>query len=64
MIANHIRPHFGKHFKVTDVAFDDIDRLHRRITAAGHLHRANRVMAVTSKMFGSRSAGACEPTTR
>ncbi len=38
----------------------DIDRLHRRITAAGHLHRANRVMAVTSKMFASRSAGACE----
>ena len=51
MIANHIRPHFGRHTKVADVRFEDIERLHRRITAAGHLHRANRVMAVLSKMF-------------
>ena len=50
MIANHIRPAL-KHLKVADVAFEDIDRLHRRITAAGHLHRANRVIAVASKMF-------------
>ena len=34
MIANHIRPAL-KHLKVADVAFEDIDRLHRRITAAG-----------------------------
>jgi integrase len=51
MIENHIRPHFGRHIKVADVRFEDIDRLHRRITAAGHLHRANRVVAVLSKMF-------------
>jgi integrase len=51
MIANHIRPHFGTHSKVADVTFSDVDRLHRKITAAGHLHRANRVMAVLSKMF-------------
>ena len=51
MIANHIGPHFGQHVKVADVRFEDIDRLHRRITAAGHLHRANRVIAVLSKMF-------------
>jgi integrase len=51
MIENHIKPHFGRHIKVADVRFEDIDRLHRRITAAGHLHRANRVVAVLSKMF-------------
>ena len=51
MLASHIRPHFGRHIKVADVSFADIDRLHRKITAAGHLHRANRVVAVTSKMF-------------
>src|SRR5262249_14516656 len=51
MIENHIRPHFGRHLKVADVRFEDVDRLHRRITAAGHLHRANRVIAVVSKMF-------------
>jgi integrase len=51
MIRNHIRPHFGTHVKVADVRFEDIDRLHRKITTAGHLHRANRVIAVLSKMF-------------
>jgi integrase len=51
MIENHIRPHFGRHTKVADVRFEDVDRLHRRITAAGHLHRANRVVAVLSRMF-------------
>jgi Arm DNA-binding domain/Phage integrase, N-terminal SAM-like domain len=51
MIENHIRPHFGRHLKVADVRFEDVDRLHRRITAARHLHRANRIIAVVSKMF-------------
>jgi integrase len=51
MIENHIRRHFGRHVKVADVRFEDIDRLHRKITTAGHLHRANRVIAVLSKMF-------------
>ena len=40
-----------QHLKVADVAFEDIDRLHRKITTAGHLYRANRVVAVLSKMF-------------
>ena len=31
--------------------FADIDRLHRKITKAGLPHRANRVVAVLSKMF-------------
>ncbi len=51
MLSNHIRPHFGEHLKVADVVYADIDRLHRRITAVGHNHRANRVVAVLSKMF-------------
>jgi integrase len=51
MIRNHIRPHFGKHVKVADVAHDDVQRLHDKITKAGHLHRANRVIAVLSKAF-------------
>jgi integrase len=50
MIRNHIFPALG-HLKVVDVRFEDIDALHRRITRAGHLHRANRVIAVASKMF-------------
>lgn len=51
MLKNHIRPHFGEHSKVADITFADIDRLHRRITNAGHGHRANRAIAVVSKMF-------------
>jgi integrase len=51
MLANHIRPHFGQHTKVADVDFTDIDALHRKIGKAGHKHRANRVVAVLSKMF-------------
>jgi integrase len=51
MLTNHIRPHFGQHTKVADVGFTDIDALHRKIGKAGHKHRANRVVAVASKMF-------------
>jgi integrase len=51
MLRVWIRPHFGQHTKVADVEFADIDRLHRKITRAGFDHRANRVIAVASKMF-------------
>jgi integrase len=51
MLRVHIRPHFGQHAKVADVTFADVDALHRKITKAGHLHRANRTIAVLSKMF-------------
>ena len=51
MLRVHIRPHFGTHMKVADVVFADVDRLHHSITKEGHLHRANRVVAVLSKMF-------------
>ena len=40
-----------EHLKVADVTFEDVDRLHQRITKAGHPYRANRVIAVLSKMF-------------
>jgi integrase len=50
MLNNHIRPALG-HLKVADVGFADINRLHHRITKAGHSYRANRVIAVVSKMF-------------
>jgi integrase len=51
MLRVWVRSHFGQHTKVADVEFDDIDRLHRKITRAGFNHRANRVIAVVSKMF-------------
>jgi integrase len=50
MIANHIAPALST-LKVAEVAFRDIDRLHHKITAAGYPYRANRVVAVLSKMF-------------
>jgi integrase len=51
MLKGWIRPHFGNHTKVSDVAFSDIDSLHRKISKAGHERRANTVVAVLSKMF-------------
>jgi integrase len=51
MLVTHIRPHF-KDLKVAAVMHNDVVRLHDRITAAGHPYRANRVIAVLSKMFG------------
>jgi integrase len=51
MLTKYVRPHFGAHTKVADVRFEDIDSLHRKITAAGHRYQANRCMAVASKMF-------------
>ena len=37
--------------KVADITTDDIDALHRKITKAGGPYRANRVVALLSKMF-------------
>jgi integrase len=50
MLTKHIRPHFGQ-MKVADVGFEDVDALHRRITATGATYAANRCIAVLSKMF-------------
>ena len=47
----HIRPHFGPHTKVADIRFEDIDRLHRKVTKGAGPYSANRVVSVLSKMF-------------
>ena len=51
MLDNHIRPHFGRHPKVADVRFADVEALHRKITRRGSSYAANRCVAVLSKMF-------------
>jgi integrase len=51
MIRSHVLPHFGERKKVADVAFADVDALHRKITRLGYAHRANRTLAVLSKAF-------------
>jgi integrase len=51
LLDKHVRPFFGAHTRVADVQFEDIDRLHRRITAAGSPYSANRVCAILSKAF-------------
>jgi integrase len=50
LIAQWIKPELGTR-KVTDVTFADIDKLHRKITKRGTTYRANRVVALLSKMF-------------
>lgn len=40
-----------RHLKVAEVSFSDIDGLHRAITKRGNPYRANRVLALLSKMF-------------
>jgi integrase len=49
-IDNVIRPALGG-LKVAEVTFSDIDGLHRKITARGTAYRANRVIALLSRMF-------------
>jgi integrase len=40
-----------KHLRVAEVTFSDISALHRKITKAGRPIRANRMLALLSKMF-------------
>ncbi len=49
-IENEIRPALGR-LKVADLAFADTDGLHRTINARGTPYRANRVIALLSRMF-------------
>lgn len=49
LIDKHIAPALGS-LKVADVAFTDIDRLHRKVSASAP-YNANRMVAVLSKMF-------------
>jgi|HubBroStandDraft_2_1064218.scaffolds.fasta_scaffold67577_2 integrase len=50
MITGEILPVLGER-KVSEVHFGDLKGLHERITASGRPVRANRVIAVASKMF-------------
>ena len=50
MLRVHVRPTLGKR-KVASVEFSDIDALHRAITKRSGPYRANRVVALLSKMF-------------
>ena len=50
IIERYILPEM-KHLKVADVSYGDVDRLHRRITKTGAPYRANRAVAILSKMF-------------
>jgi integrase len=50
VIERHIRPALGR-MKVVEVAWANVDALHRKITKAGRATQANRVVAVVSKMF-------------
>ena len=50
MISGEILPAM-KNLKVAEVTFSDVDGLHRKITKRGAPYRANRVVAVLSKMF-------------
>jgi integrase len=47
----HVRPFFGKHTKVADVGYSDVNKLHLKITALGSTYVANRAVAMLSKMF-------------
>ena len=51
MIAREILPAL-KHRKVSEITFEDLDDLHRKITKRGAPYVANRCHAVLSKMFG------------
>ena len=50
VIERHIRPALGR-MKVAEIAWADVDTLHRKVTKAGRAVQANRVVAVVSKMF-------------
>jgi integrase len=50
LIEAEIRPALGS-LKVAEVDFTRVDRLHRKITSRGKLYRANRCIAVLSRMF-------------
>jgi integrase len=50
IVERHVRPALGR-MKVAEVAWADVDALHRKITKAGRPVQANRVVSVISKMF-------------
>jgi integrase len=50
LIRQWIRPELGRR-KVADVRLADVEALHRKITRRGTPYRANRVVALLSKLF-------------
>jgi len=50
IIDGYIKPRIGKKL-VTALDHRDVETLHAEVTKRGHLHRANRVVAVLSKMM-------------
>ena len=50
LLRVHILPRIGK-IKVADLTHADVDRMHREIVKAGAPYRANRAVAVLSKML-------------
>jgi integrase len=50
MIRLYVRPELGNR-KVASITFGDIDKLHRKVTQNGTPYRANRLIALLSKMF-------------
>ena len=50
LIAQWIAPELGNR-KVSDLRYNDIERFHRKITTTGTPVRANRAVALLSKMF-------------
>jgi integrase len=50
-MLNEIGERLGKNSKVADIHDGDIENMHRKITETGRPVRANRILAVTSKMF-------------
>jgi integrase len=49
-IASEIKPALGR-MRVAEVTFADIDTLHRAISKRGRPYRANRVLALLSRLF-------------
>jgi integrase len=49
-IASEILPALGR-LKVAEMTFADVDAFHRKITKRGRRYRANRVLALLSRMF-------------
>jgi integrase len=51
MLDKHLKPFFGRFTKAADVAYEDVDRLHREITATGSRYVANRCVSLLSRIF-------------
>jgi integrase len=51
VMLGEIGDRLGKHTKIADIHGGDIKEMHRRITETGRPVRANRILAIASKMF-------------